>query len=128
MTANACRIPDFQPYLLIAAGGFCGSALHFGINAVFSNLAGTLLVNILGSVLMGIFMYESIATGRFCRHARFLLGIGFLGAFTTFSGLALIAVEQPPVFAIVYVAVTLLLGLLGILLGRTIVALCHRGR
>jgi fluoride exporter len=127
MTPDARRMPDVIPYALIAIGGFCGSALHFWINAVFSTLPGTLLVNISGSVLMGIFMYEMMATGRFSRHARFLIGIGFLGAFTTFSGLALIAVEQPPVFAIVYVAVTLFLGLLGIMAGRTIAAALHGG-
>jgi fluoride exporter len=127
MTAHTRRIPDLRPYLLIGTGGFCGSVLHFWINAVFSTLPGTLLVNTLGSVLMGIFMYETIATGRFGRHARFLIGVGFLGAFTTFSGLALIAVKQPPVIAIMYVAVTLVFGLLGILAGRTIVAALHGG-
>jgi CrcB protein len=127
MTANARQIPDLLPYGLICTGGFLGSVLHFWINTVFSTLPGTLLVNTLGSVLMGIFMYEMIETGRFGQHARFLIGIGFLGAFTTFSGLAMIAVEQTPVFAIAYGAATLVLGLLGILAGRSIVGTLHRG-
>ncbi|MFA4859327.1 CrcB family protein [Methanoregula sp.] len=128
MTGNPAPWPDLNltPWALIGTGGFCGSVLHYTINAVFSTLPGTLIVNTLGSVLMGIFMFESMATGRFSRHARMLIGIGFLGAFTTFSGLALIAVEQPPVVAAVYVAATLLLGLFGILLGRTIVGLHGR--
>ncbi|MCK9579437.1 MAG: CrcB family protein [Methanoregula sp.] len=115
------------PYILIGIGGFCGSALHFWISAIFSTLPGTLLVNTLGSVLIGIFMYESMATGRFSRHARMLLGIGFLGAFTTFSGLALIAVEQPPLMAGVYVSATIVLGLLGVFAGRSLVGAWHRG-
>lgn len=127
MTGNSAQWPDIVPLALIGIGGFCGSVLHFWINAVFSTLPGTLLVNTLGSVLLGIFMYESMATGRFSRNARMLLGIGFLGAFTTFSGLALITVEQNLVIAIAYVSATLVLGLLGILTGRTIVAAWHRG-
>lgn len=127
MAADVLRVPDLMPYVLIAAGGFCGSVLHFWINAVFFPLPGTLLINTAGSVLMGIFMYEMIATGRFGPHARYLIGIGFLGAFTTFSGLALIAVEEPPFFAAAYVGATLVLGLLGILAGRTIAALLHGG-
>lgn len=65
MTADVGRVTGFTPYVLIATGGFCGSVLHFWINAVLSTLPGTLLVNTAGSVLMGIFMYEMIATGRF---------------------------------------------------------------
>lgn len=126
MTGNPAPWPDLVPWALIGTGGFCGSVLHYAINALFSTLPGTLVVNTLGSVLMGIFMFESMATGRFSRHARMLIGIGFLGAFTTFSGLAMIAVEQPPALAAAYVAATLLLGLFGIYLGRTIVGLHGR--
>jgi fluoride exporter len=127
MTGNSAQWPDIVPLTLIGIGGFCGSVLHFWINAVFSTLPGTLLVNTLGSVLLGVFMYESMVTGRFSRNTRLLLGIGFLGAFTTFSGLALITIEQPPVIAVAYVFATLVLGLLGILTGRTIVAAWHQG-
>lgn len=52
------------PYTLMGIGGSCGSVLHFWIKTAVSMLPGTLLVNMFASVLMGIFMYESIATGR----------------------------------------------------------------
>ena len=110
---------------LIATGGFAGSVLHFWITGVGQALPGTLLVNTLGSLLMGIFMYETISFGQFSRRARMLIGVGFLGAFTTFSGLALIAVQEPPLNAVIYVATTLALGLFAVCTGRTIVYHIH---
>ena len=112
--------------LLIAVGGFSGSVLHFWINGIGTSLSGTLIVNTLGSLLLGIFMYET-TIGRFGRRSRMLVGVGFLGAFTTFSGLALIAVQEPPVTATLYLVVTLVLGLLAVFAGRTIVYRIHRG-
>ena len=111
--------------LLIATGGFSGSVLHFWINGIGTSLSGTLLVNTLGSLLLGIFMYET-TIGRFGRRSRMLFGVGFLGAFTTFSGLALIAVQEPPVTAALYLAVTLMLGFCAVLVGRTLVYRIHR--
>jgi len=121
MTGNADRVSGILSYLFILTGGFSGSALRFLADELFTTLPGTLLVNFSGSVGMGIFMYASIYTGRFGRHSRMLIGTGFLGAFTTFSALAVIAVQQPPVFAAAYLLLNIVLGLLGILAGRTLV-------
>jgi len=111
--------------LLIAVGGFSGSVLHFWINGIGTSLSGTLIVNTLGSFLLGIFMYET-TIGWFGRRSRMLVGVGFLGAFTTFSGLAMIAVQEPPVIAAVYLSATLVLGLCAVFAGRTIVFRIHR--
>jgi CrcB protein len=77
--------------MAIAAGGAIGALLRYWTSlAVHSRLGsgfpyGTLMVNVLGSLLMG-FLYirliERIAAGATLR--AFLL-IGVLGAFTTFS-------------------------------------------
>lgn len=76
---------------LIAAGGAVGAVLRYGVsNGVYSWLGrgfpyGTLAVNVLGSLLMGlltVLMLERLNMGA---EWRALLLIGGLGAFTTFS-------------------------------------------
>ena len=77
--------------MAIAAGGAIGALLRYWTSlAVHSRLGsgfpyGTLMVNVLGSLLMGflyIWLIERIAAGATLR--AFLL-LGVLGAFTTFS-------------------------------------------
>lgn len=78
-------------YLMIAIGGASGACLRYFINELTLKLLGkgfpfgTLLVNILGSFLMGILVglleRQIVAVSP----AKALLGIGFLGALTTFS-------------------------------------------
>lgn len=119
---NPARRTELTSCMLIFLGGMCGSVLRFGAGEMFSSLPGTLLVNTLGSFLMGIFMYESILIGRFSRQARMFAGVGFLGGFTTFSTLAVISIREPPVIAAAYFFLTLACGLAGILAGRSVIA------
>jgi CrcB protein len=74
-----------------AAGGAAGALLRFGISTGTYNLLGrqfpygTLVVNVLGSLLMGILfvlLSERLALGAEWRAG---LLVGMLGAFTTFS-------------------------------------------
>ncbi|MBE0459531.1 fluoride efflux transporter CrcB [Pseudoalteromonas sp. KG3] len=78
-------------YLMIAAGGASGACLRFFISETMLKLLGrgfpfgTLAVNILGSLLIGI-LYGLIERGIITASpAKTLIGIGFLGALTTFS-------------------------------------------
>ncbi len=77
--------------LAIAAGGALGALMRYWVStAVYGWLGrgfpwGTLAVNVLGSLMMGvlyILLLERLTTGP---EVRALLLIGFLGAFTTFS-------------------------------------------
>ncbi|MDN3377747.1 MULTISPECIES: fluoride efflux transporter CrcB [unclassified Pseudoalteromonas] len=78
-------------YLMIAAGGASGACLRFFISESMLKLLGrgfpfgTLAVNILGSLLMGV-LYGLIEREIITvSPAKSLIGIGFLGALTTFS-------------------------------------------
>lgn len=77
--------------LLVALGGAVGASLRFGINLAMVTWFGkafpyaTLTVNIIGSFFMGL-LFSAIEHGIIADQTwRALVGIGLLGAFTTFS-------------------------------------------
>ncbi|HIP22923.1 MAG TPA: fluoride efflux transporter CrcB [Rhodobacteraceae bacterium] len=85
--------------LQVALGGAIGASLRYASNGMALRLLGsgfpygTMLVNILGSFLMGLaafYMLERM-DGSFARFAPFIL-TGVLGGFTTFSAFSLDAV------------------------------------
>ena len=77
--------------LLIAAFGAvgavarygCGVAMHAWLGSRFA--WGTLAVNVLGCLLIGVLMGQSDSSVLISRELRLALVVGFLGAFTTFS-------------------------------------------
>ncbi|MFD2166782.1 fluoride efflux transporter CrcB [Thalassotalea euphylliae] len=88
-------ISNLHLYLLVAIGGATGATLRFFISQIVLNWLGkgfpfaTLIVNISGSFIMG-FLYGLIEQGVISVSiSRTLVGIGFLGAFTTFSTFSL---------------------------------------
>lgn len=111
--------------LLVALGGALGAvlrfvvgeqALRFGISAPLATLA----INVAGSFLLGW-----LAASGMERRAFLLLGVGVLGGFTTFSTFSvqtLSLLERAPLWALAYVAGSVLMSLLaawcGLLLGR----------
>lgn len=88
-------VSNFTLYLLIAIGGASGASLRFYFSQLILNWLGkgfpfaTLAVNISGSLIMGA-LYGLIEQGIIeVGVYRTLIGIGFLGAFTTFSTFSL---------------------------------------
>ena len=73
-------------YLLVALGGAFGSVLRYWAGFIFSFPFGTLTVNILGSLAMGLAYGFLLEKGL--ERASLLLMVGFLGGFTTFSSFA----------------------------------------
>jgi len=81
-----------MPYLLVGLGGFVGANARFVIarivGAAFETRfpLGTFVINMSGSFLLGI-LGTLVAEKVFPNSdaARLALGVGFLGAFTTFS-------------------------------------------
>ena len=82
-------------YLIVFAGAGIGGAARHGVNLAAARMfglgfpLGTLIVNVLGSFLMGFLAgYFAYRTG-IPQHLRLFLTTGMLGGFTTFSAFSL---------------------------------------
>lgn len=77
--------------LLIGGAGALGSLSRYALSgAVYAALGqnfayGTLVVNVIGSFLLGLLMQVGLNTDLIPPHLRTAAAIGFIGAFTTFS-------------------------------------------
>ena len=82
-------------YLLVFVGGGIGAALRHGVNRGALALLGpdfpfgTLFVNIVGGLLMGVLAELFLVRGAVSQDLRLFLTTGLLGGFTTFSAFSL---------------------------------------
>jgi CrcB protein len=82
-------------YLIVFLGAGIGGALRHGVNVGAARLFGygfpfgTLIVNIAGSFLMGLFAGYFAFRPGIGQHVRLFLTTGVLGGFTTFSAFSL---------------------------------------
>lgn len=113
-------------YLLVAAGGALGAVARFAAGAWITAHAtsgfpwATLGINVAGSLVLGavLGLFPEPASGM---GARALLGVGFCGAFTTFSAFGhetLLLVGRGLVgSAALYIVGSVLLGVAGVAAG-----------
>jgi len=83
------------PYFIVFVGAGLGGMMRHGVNVAATRLFGygfpfgTIIVNVLGSFLMGLLAgYFAYRTGL-SQHLRLFLTTGILGGFTTFSAFSL---------------------------------------
>lgn len=117
-----------QTLPIVALGGAIGASLRYLVNVAAVRLVGmsfpvgTVVVNVLGSLLMGL-LVVILAEKSGTRYAPFLM-TGILGGFTTFSAFSLDAItlyERGQIgLAFVYVAGTVIVALAALFLGMTI--------
>ena len=119
-------LKHIEPLVLVGIGGFAGSNLRYFIGSLLSGLQSTLLVNTLGSFLLGFLLYEAIYTNQFTAEARVILGTGFLASFTTYSTFIL-ETSQTSRWALLYIMASHMLGFTGVLLGRALAQRVKRG-
>jgi fluoride exporter len=83
---------DLMPYLLVGVGGFIGANARFVVarlvGAMFETKfpLGTFVINVSGSFLLGVL--GTVVAQKVMPNSesmRLALGVGFLGAYTTFS-------------------------------------------
>ena len=106
--------------VLIAIGGFAGSNLRYFASLLLPGLGGTLLVNAVGSLVLGFLLYEAVYAGLLAERTHFVVGTGFLSSFTTYSTFALQTVGAAPAWMAANVVANYGLGFLGVFLGRAL--------
>lgn len=111
---------------LTLAGGFCGTIARFLLSAPLLWLASgapgarqhlpydILTINLVGALLIGLLYGATDGLSAPWTDVRVALGTGVLGGFTTFSSLMVgtdtLAQSDHPTLAMIYLAVSLILG------------------
>lgn len=120
----------------IAAGSALGGISRYLVGGMVQRIldttfpAGTLVVNLTGSFLLGLFLRYALETPTLTPELRAFLTIGFCGGYTTFSTFSYETValleDGEWTRAAVYVALSVLLALgatlLGFLVARGVIA------
>lgn len=114
----------------IAVAGAAGALARYGLSGLAHRWWGagfpwgTLMVNLIGCLLVGLLAELSRQTGWLSAELRIAIGIGFLGSFTTFSTFGVEtyrAIEQGDWgVAALNVASNVVLGLIFVLAGTTL--------
>ena len=116
-----------MPYLIIFLGAGIGGALRHAVNVAAARAFGpgfpfgTMIVNILGSFLMGVLAVWFLARTGYSQEMRLFLTTGILGGFTTFSAFSLDAAvlmeRQQFGLAAAYVGLSVIAGIGALFLG-----------
>jgi CrcB protein len=117
----------FKTILLVGSGGFVGSVLRYYISKIIQDSsyasfpAGTLSVNVLGSLIIGFLIGLALKNPSFSAEWRLILMVGFCGGFTTFSTFTsenLKLIQDGQIFFVfLYTGLSILLGFLAVYFG-----------
>lgn len=117
---------------LIGLGGFAGALLRYGVSGGVQQLSksiafpyGTLVVNLIGCLAIGLLSQLVESYGLFSSETRSLIFVGVLGAFTTYSTFANetvnLARDGQGTLSLINLGLHIFLGLAAVWLGRTVV-------
>ena len=118
--------------LWVALGGAVGATLRYSVVRAFGPALtfpfGTLLVNVLGSLVIGLLATSVFLDPKIAPNARLFFQTGLLGAFTTFSAFSLETlqlwqsghVRSAALNIVLNVVLCLLAAMLGMVLGSAI--------
>ncbi|MBT2538490.1 CrcB family protein [Arthrobacter sp. ISL-69] len=122
--------------LVVITGGVFGALARYGLGTVLPSPGGwplpTLIINLAGALLLGVLLEALVRRGPDAgrlRLIRLLAGTGFMGAFTTYSTLALetnaLLGAGRTTDAVIYVAATVIGGAAATVAGIRVAAGYH---
>lgn len=129
------RVADVTRFVLICCGGAVGTGARYLLGGLAVRWFGpdfpygTLLINVLGSVLIGVIQQIGLSTLLIPETLRLVLAIGIMGGFTTYSSFSYETIKLVEsgswAAAIAYVTLTTALCLggctAGLAIGRVLV-------
>jgi CrcB protein len=105
-------IMDVRLIGIVAIGGALGAVLRYSIPSLLPvnyGLSNTIIINLIGSLLLGI-LFGAISAGLdIGEETTLLIGTGILGAFTTMSAFALESIEllrENELMAVMYIFIS----------------------
>jgi fluoride exporter len=121
-------------YLMVGVGGCLGSILRFWLGSYIGNKMGsrfpygTFVINITGSFLVGLVFALLTVKTQWSPNWRYLIPIGFIGGYTTFSSFeyeTLRTMQEGQIgLGLLYVAASVVVGFVavwgGMIAGRAI--------
>ncbi len=121
-----------MPWIMVALGGAVGAISRYGVDRAVIGIVGgptvlgTFVVNITGSFLLGLFIAITAERTGWLLESRFLVAVGVLGSYTTFSTLTFASVQlfqggevtRGLLYVFGSIAVGLLAAFLGLVIGR----------
>ena len=118
-------------FLIVFLGGGLGAALRHGINLISARTLGTefpygtLIINVTGSLVMGLIAGYLAIKGDASQHWRLFLMTGILGGYTTFSAFSLDAAllyeRGATGLAALYILASVILSIGGLFAGLALV-------
>lgn len=117
-----------QNFLLAGAGGALGAMLRFGMYKIVPNqpiFIVTLLINIIGSFLLGLLLGWFATNEHISNNVKVFLAVGLCGGFTTFSTFSsenmTLLIEGKYSTAALYISASVLLGIFASFFGFKII-------
>jgi fluoride exporter len=129
---------NFSTCLLIALGGAIGTLGRYGLSTLALPISdslpwGTIIINVLGSFVIGFFGTLTLTAGRFplSEDLRLFVMVGVCGGFTTFSAFSLQTLDLlrdgAVIRAITNVLLSVLLSIAAVAIGHSIAAQLNGG-
>lgn len=126
-----------MPYLIVFLGAGVGGAARHAVNTAAARMLGygfpfgTLTVNVLGSIIMGLLTEFFVVRTGLPQEVRLFMTTGLLGGFTTFSIFSLdtVALWERGQWGLAagYVAISLIASTVGLFLGLSLIRLTFHG-